>query len=116
MVLTAYPALPGDEFATVAGGIASADLIQRREIRTTRFRRTPQASLVLRRQSVHRIPPRVDDVAQRPSIGTGPNRYIADFTWPSSAANSEIRKLIKMPFSPIMAGHSHHGWSASRAA
>ena len=26
-------------FATVAGGIASADLIQRREIRTTRFRR-----------------------------------------------------------------------------
>ena len=97
-------------FATVAGGIASADLIQRREIRTTRFRRTPQASLVLRRQSVHRIPPRVDDVAQRPSIGTGPNRYIADFTWPSSA-NSEIQKLIKMPFLPVMtSGSEPVGW------
>ena len=38
---------------------------------TTRLRRTQADRVRLARCRVHRIPPHVDDVAQRPSIGTG---------------------------------------------
>jgi hypothetical protein len=44
---------------------------QRRGVRTTRLRRPLFASLVLRRQSVHRIPPNVRDDGQRPSYRGG---------------------------------------------
>src|SRR6266446_8088564 len=40
-------------------------------VRTTRLRRTQQTAFVSRAARVHRIPLHVDDVAQRPSIGTG---------------------------------------------
>ena len=46
--------------------------------------------------SVHRIPPRVRDDREPPLWGTGPNRYSADFTPPSSGI-SENRKLNKDP-------------------
>jgi len=44
---------------------------QRRGVRTTRLRRPLVAPLVLRRQSVHRIPPNVRDDGQRPSYRGG---------------------------------------------
>src|SRR5436190_23776146 len=40
-------------------------------VRTTRLRRTQADRVRLARCRVHRIPPHVDDVAQRPSVGTG---------------------------------------------
>jgi hypothetical protein len=46
------------------------------------------------RRRVHRIPPPTSvTIAKRPSEEAGPNRYIADFTPPSSE-NSENQKLV----------------------
>src|SRR6476469_8467143 len=42
---------------------------KRRGVRTTRLRRPPLAPFVNSAIHVHRIPARVDDVAQRPSVG-----------------------------------------------
>jgi hypothetical protein len=49
------------------------------------------ALLVKHAARVHRIPPRVDDVAQRPSEGRDGRGYIADLG-PLASEISEIRK------------------------
>jgi hypothetical protein len=56
---------------------------------------SPSASapFVTRAARVHRIPPRVDDVAQRPSVGRDGRGYIADLG-PLAREISEIQKLI----------------------
>src|SRR5438067_5578456 len=65
-------ALPGDQAClTPSSALLIADLTPAsgRQNHTT----SPSASarFVTRTAGVHRIPPRVDDVAQRPSFGTG---------------------------------------------
>src|SRR6266436_6170887 len=87
-------ALPGDQaLLPPSPALLLADLTPTlgRQNHTT----SPSASarFVKRTARVHRIPPRVDDVAQRPSLGTGPNRYSADLLPPSSE-NSENRKSV----------------------
>src|SRR6266550_424362 len=49
---------------------------------TTRLHRTQADRVRLARCRVHRIRPAFVTIASRPSIGTGPNRYSADFTPP----------------------------------
>jgi hypothetical protein len=69
MVYGLYRALPGDRLVDTVIGGNSANLTPapRRQDHTT----SPSASapFVRKRISVHRIPPRVRDVAQRPSVG-----------------------------------------------
>jgi len=72
-------ALPGDQAClTPSPALLIADLTPAsgRENHTT----SPSASarFVKRTARVHRIPPRVDDVAQRPSFGTGRDGYASD--------------------------------------
>src|SRR5947207_14084383 len=72
-------ALPGDQAClTPSPALLIADLTPAsgRQNHTT----SPSASahFVKRTARVHRIPPRVDDVAQRPSFGTGQPTYITD--------------------------------------
>src|SRR5258707_9074847 len=88
-------ALPGDQaLLPPSPALLLADLTPTlgRQNHTT----SPSASarFVKRTARVHRIPPRVDDVAQRPSLGTGPNRYSADLPPPSSRI-SENQKSIQ---------------------
>ena len=52
-----------------------------------------QAALVSRAANVHCIPPRVDDVAQRPSVGRDGEGYKSDLP-PRSSNISENRKLV----------------------
>src|SRR5258707_9140180 len=72
-------ALPGDQAClTPSPALLIADLTPAsgRQNHTT----SPSASarFVKRTARVHRIPPRVDDVAQRPSFGTGRDGYASD--------------------------------------
>src|SRR5260370_14176612 len=72
-------AVPGDQAClTPSPALLIADLTPAsgRQNHTT----SPSASarFVKRTARVHRIPPRVDDVAQRPSFGTGRDGYASD--------------------------------------
>jgi len=72
-------ALPGDQACLTpspAPLIADLTPASGRQNHTT----SPSASarFVKRTARVHRIPPRVDDVAQRPSFGTGRDGYASD--------------------------------------
>src|SRR6267142_2611752 len=72
-------ALPGDQAClTPSPALLIADLTPAsgRQNHTT----SPYAAarFVKRTARVHRIPPRVDDVAQRPSFGTGRDGYASD--------------------------------------
>src|ERR1700738_5125949 len=92
-LISSSPRPPG-LFATVAGGIASADLTPAsgRQDHTT----SPSASapFVKGAARVHRIPPHVYDDRETPLREAGRVCYIADFTRPSSVI-SEIQKLSR---------------------
>src|SRR6266446_10073810 len=66
---------------------------------------SPSASapFVTRAARVHRIPPHVRDDRETPLRGTGPNRYSADFTPPSSKkfGKSEIGWLAGSALSSL---------------
>jgi hypothetical protein len=85
-------ALPGDHAClTPSPALLLADLTPAlgRQNDTT----WPSASALLVKHAarVHRIPPRVDDVAQRPSVGRDGEGYRSDLPPPSSEI-SEIQK------------------------
>jgi hypothetical protein len=87
-------ALPGDHAClTPSPALLLADLTPAlgRQNDTT----WPSASALLVKHAarVHRIPPRVDDVAQRPSVGRDGEGYRSDLPPPSSEI-SEIQKWI----------------------
>jgi len=72
-----FRALPGDRALLPRSSCGSSrkPWRQRRGVRTTRLRRPPQAPLVLRRQSVHRIPPHVRDDRERP-LRSGTRKFV----------------------------------------
>src|SRR6266702_3056108 len=78
-------ALPGDQaLLPPSPALLLADLTPTLGRQNDTTSPSASAPFVTCAARVHRIPPRVDDVAQRPSLGTGPNRYSADFTLASS--------------------------------
>src|ERR1700676_4043277 len=82
-------------FVTVAGGVLTADLTpaSRRQDHTT----LPSASapIVHRRIRVHRIPLRVRDVAQRPSVGRDGGGYRSDLGQAASEKFGKTEKFYK---------------------
>src|SRR5207244_1469986 len=102
-------ALPGDRACLPpSSALLLADLTPAsgRQNHTT----SPSASapFVKGTTHVHRIPPRVDDVAQRPSEGTGPNRYSADL----GLLASKISEIPKIGQTGIPALHGCKSWPA----
>src|ERR1700730_4355910 len=92
-LISCSPRRPG-LFATVAGGIASADLTPAsgRQDHTT----SPSASapFVKGAARVHRIPPHVYDDRETPLREAGPNRFIPVSSPPPSGI-SEIQKFSR---------------------
>jgi hypothetical protein len=69
-LIACSPRRPGS-FATVAGGIASTDLTPASGCQDHTILPSASSAFVTGAIRVHRSPPRVDDVAQRPSFGSG---------------------------------------------
>jgi hypothetical protein len=80
MVYSLYRALPGVPgfLATVAGGVASADLTPASGCQDHTILPSASGALVRSATRVHRIPPRVDDDGQRPSVGRDGLEYRGD--------------------------------------
>src|SRR6266481_8014565 len=88
-------ALPGDQAClTPSPALLIADLTPASGRQNHTTSPSAAAHFVKRTARVHRIPPRVDDVAQRPSVGTGRPTYITDLGQAASKI-SEIPKSAR---------------------
>src|SRR6476620_279384 len=86
-------ALPGDQAClTPSPALLLADLTPASGRQNDTTWPYANSALVKRTARVHRIPPRVDDVGQRPSVGRDNEGYRSDLGQASSEI-SEIRKL-----------------------
>ena len=94
MVYGLLRALPGDHAClTPSPALLIADLTPTIGASEPHDLAVRVGSVRYTRRSVHRIPPRVDDVAQRPSVGRDGRGYIADLGLLASEI-SEIQKLL----------------------